>query len=231
MIRSLSVSHLVVAVVALVLGVLVGGVGPRGEARALQQQLVELEGRECARGRGVGAEIAGAFRGRPLVFGEEATAAAEPAPSEPVAVPTRESSAGGAERSQGTSAGGGPDEVEAVMEAMELRRRQAMQALIDHGGLDAAQQELAEGVVDELNSELELLAEEFVTTMEGGVEPDRRESMLFARDAIDVLLDAENGLYDLMDESQREGLGPEITDPFNYIDGGVVSVLRELDRR
>src|SRR5688572_1367528 len=55
--------HLLGAAVALVIGLAVGGLGPRSEARGLREQLAVARDRECE--REVGREIATVFQGRP----------------------------------------------------------------------------------------------------------------------------------------------------------------------
>lgn len=232
--RSASLSHLIVGAGALVVGLVISGATTRGEVRELRAEIEQLERRECRSGPGIGAEIANALRGQPLAFDgapDPRPAAAAPpvvdAPDEPVELPVPVApvveAPGGLPFEPG-------EEMDAIAETMELRRRQAEQALYDHGALDRAQQEAATEVIEGLNAELGALAGDFVEVFQHG-EPGRRESMLFARDALDLLVDAESGLMDLMSDDQLDGLDPSITDPFNYVDSRVLWALSELDRR
>ena len=65
MIRSLTTSHLVLAAVALLAGIVLGGVFPRGETQNLRERIAELEAQDCSpRDNQMGRQIVEAFRNR-----------------------------------------------------------------------------------------------------------------------------------------------------------------------
>jgi hypothetical protein len=224
--------HLVLAAVALVVGLAVGGLGPRSEVRTLRAQVRELKERECGSPSRVGREIASVFQGRP--WEDDLPEAPAPAPA-PVAAPGP-----APEPSGGVQIRVGDDEVvaeddeqleeslEMVREAMDLRRAQARQALVE-AGADEAQLQQIDAAVQDMNADLAALADDFVATIREFGEPDRRETMLFARDTLDVLLEAEDALWNAMSDDQRQAMDDAALDPFSYIDGGVVETFMELD--
>ena len=245
--RSLTPSHLILAAVALLIGLALGGLGPRGESRDLRDRIAELEARECRGSSQMGREIAEAFRGRAWGGGERSELQAGSGNRVPPM--KRQAEATGAEgETQGASGaeleigasgpegdggeGVGEERLQEVMDAMELRRRQSRQALREQAGLTSDQEAEIDGVVDAMNDELGVLAEEFVGLVESsGGEPDRREGMLFARDTLDLLLDSGDAIWNSLDPDQQAGVDPEVLDPLNFVDGRVVHSLSELDRR
>ncbi|MBX2802878.1 MAG: hypothetical protein KTR31_34670 [Myxococcales bacterium] len=235
--RSFTASHLILAAVALVVGLALGGMAPRGESRALRAQVAELQARECSRGPGViGTQVANALRRAPSEApssGDARTKVVMPPPEEPEPEEPAENTDdddfvyfedGNYEEQPDDS------DLNRMIDAMEMRRRQARQALREQADPTEEQEAEIDAIFDDMNSELATLAGDFVQVFQeaGGAEPDRRESMLFARDAIDVLIGTEDALYDVLDPDQAQGMSPEASDPMSYIDGEVVRALREI---
>ncbi|MEQ1500800.1 MAG: hypothetical protein ABMB14_01150 [Myxococcota bacterium] len=224
--------QLVLAAVMVVVGLVIGGIGPRSEVRSLRARLDELEHRPCQ--NTTGRDLAGLFRGRPWDGG----AAPEAAPDEPtdappdapvVVVPTDPDGARPGDAPPGEAAGPSPDELDAIRDAMELRRTQALAALREQAGASDEQMAQVDEVVQGMNDDLRALAEEFVATTREG-EPSRRDLMTFASDTLDVLIGTEDALYGALPEDQREGLTDEALDPTAYVDGSIVDLFAELDR-
>ncbi len=231
--------HLLLAAVALVVGLVVGGLGPRSEARGLREQLEEAQAKECERGGGMGREIAQVFRGRPL---EDNL----PAPGEePVAVDLKGKGVvveGGERRGprfraeaerEGGGEGEGPEPspeeaMKLAREAMELRRTQARAAL-EEAGATEEQLTSIDDAMDRMNDDLAALTETFVATVQEGGEPDRREMMMFAADTLDVLLEGGDALFGSLSDEQRADIDEAALDPFSYIDGAVVDELMKLE--
>ena len=192
-------AHLLLAAVALVVGLVIGGLGPRSEARGLREKLDELSSRECASGNDMGKQIAEVFRGRPL-----ASNLPDVQVDEPTAEPETEPASDEEPRSRRGKRGQGfqididgedgsepqtPEEAVAMArEAMELRRTQARAALAEAGVSDEQLSSIDEAM-DRMNQDLSALTETFVATVQEGGEPDRREMMMFAADTLDVLLE------------------------------------------
>lgn len=234
--------HLLLAAVALVVGLVIGGLGPRSEARGLREKIEELSSRECESGGGMGKEIAEVFRGRPLSTNLPEIEVAEPDPAavpdaaepEPVDRRGKRGKRGPVVQVDGEDVSSEdtrtPEEaVQMAREAMELRRTQARAALAEAGATD---EQLAsiDTAMDRMNQDLAALTETFVATVQAGGEPDRREMMMFAADTLDVLIEGEDALYGVLDEEQRDGIDEAALDPFSYIDGQVVDSLMQLDR-
>lgn len=236
--RSFSASHLVLAAIALFVGVALGGLGQRGDTRALESRIAELEARDCdQRANVVGEQIASALRGGAWQGQPAARPAPAPSPDEDP-VPERSD----APDITGAGSDNGPAEaivigqeeegefdgegLTQVMDAMDLRRTQARQALIEQANPTEGELQAFDTVIDDMNADLALLAEDFVESVDAnGGEPDRRESMLFARETIDLMLDTEDAMFGAVG---ADGVDAEVLDPFMYIDGTVVEALSEL---
>ena len=220
--------HFLLAGFAVVVGLVVGGLGPRSELRDLRERVAEAEAHACD--RPMGTDIARVFRGRPWeppaddTPSDDGVAAAPPVPPEP---------GGHVEITIGDDddQDAPPDEsMDAMRDAMELRRTQAVAALREQASASDAQMASVDAITDEMNRDLHALATEFVQTVtEAGGEPGRHDMMVFAADTLDVLLAAEEQLYGAFDEDQRAAVDDEATDPLSFVDGQILEVLAELD--
>ncbi len=238
--------YIAVAAVAIVVGVLLGGFGPRGEVRDLQQQLRALEEAPCTNqfGRDL-ALLMGQGVGRPgsdpLPFDDEpaggdgerspeAIAAENPAAAE-LAAELDEAEAEAEEEMREALREGLSDEeeLEAFRTALELRRAQARAALREQVDPDDEQWESIDGAVEEMNDTLIGLGEELTEMLASGEEPTRRDAMEFTADALDALLDAEDRMRGALDEDQLAEMDDGALDPFSYIDPELIDVLMELE--
>lgn len=232
--KSFGAVHLLAAVVALVIGLVVGGLGPRGELRRVEKKLAELEERPC-QGR-TGAEIAKIFQGRPWEEGKVKVPEPPPAPA-PVddAEEADEPEDDGGFRIEFNTDGSDsePQDVGEAMklarEALDLRHEQAMAALREDARPTPEQEEQLGRVLDQMNDDLIGLAEELRDQMELG-EPSRRDAMLYAAETLDVFLTAEDDLRGVFDDDQIAALQEESLDPMSYVDPGLIDVLESLNR-
>ncbi|MEQ1567901.1 MAG: hypothetical protein ABMA64_19840 [Myxococcota bacterium] len=214
--------HLVAVVAALVLGLVIGGFGPRREVRQLRRdvQVAERGGR-----RDVGKQLFGE------VLQPRVTAADPPNQDEPTELPP--DAADGPEpapRSDRRSTrGSGPDpqSLEQMKQALDLRQAQARAALLEQAEPTDEQLAQIDSIFADMNHELHGLAEELVAI---GT-PERREMMVFGADALDVLIDAEESLRGVLEPDQLAELADEALDPTAYVDGTVVDVMAQLDGR
>jgi hypothetical protein len=218
--------QLVLIGIAIVVGLVLGGLGPRSEVRALREEIA-TRGDEACDDRRVGREIASVFQGRPWEPSEQTERpVTAPAPAPAVEAP----SDGVVEIQIENDDGPDPESIGAMRDAMELRRTQAEAALREQAGATDAQMRTVESIADGMNEELHTLASEFVETVQAsGGEPTRHELMVFAADTLDVLLAAEEQMYSAFDAEQRAAVDEEATDPLSFVDGRVVEVLAELD--
>jgi hypothetical protein len=224
---------LLAAAVALVVGLVLGGLGPRTELRELREQVAELE-RHPVR-RDVGRQI----------FGEVFAPRASPAAGDGAAPPEPEDVADRGEPASDPEPGepergfrvevdrpGGQvpaEQVDQMKDALDMRRAQAVAALREQAGASDEQMAEVDEIVAAMNADLEVLAEEFVATVSEG-EPSRRDMMSFAADTLDVLIDTEDRLGGVLDDEQLEAVSDEALDPTAYVDGAIVDVLSRLDR-
>jgi hypothetical protein len=223
--------QLVLIGIAMAVGLVLGGLGPRSEVRALRQEIAEQGDEACD--RQVGREIASVFQGRPW----EPPSGADPsvtAPAPEAPEPERTSGVQITVNDQpvedGEEAEPDPETLDAMRDAMELRRTQAEAALREQAGATDAQMQTVDQIADVMNDDLRSLASEFVETVKTtGGEPTRHELMVFAAETLDVLLAAEEQMYDAFDAEQRASVDEEATDPLSFVDGRVVEILAELD--
>jgi hypothetical protein len=226
----------VMAVGALLVGLVVGGLGPRAQVRALEKQLAEAE--ECPTST-MGTELANVFRGRPWDGDRPPPAPApvpDPVPEAPEPEPEEE---GGFQITFGDDGGEDPEsmtkedidqQLVLAREAMELRYAQAREALIQDA--DPTEEQLAaiDDAMAMMNDDLAALATELTAVINNGEEPTRRETMEFAADTLDVLLGAEDSLTAALSEDQVAELQPESLDPMSYVDPAIVDILGQLNR-
>ena len=238
--RGSAVRAMVAGAVGLVVGLALGGLSPRAELRALQDQVSALEEqKDCEGGRGIGREIASAFRGRPIeaALEEDEVAAIDRArEQEEVDEPEEEDDDGvnfeftiGEDGEEPT-----PENMEEGLQmakdAMAMRQAQAEAALQDQIEPTEEQWEVIDGAIDQMNDDLKALADGFVGTIQDGQEPSRREAMIFAADTLDVLLSADDTIYGSLTDDQRANVDEEAIDPMSHIDPELLDVFMELER-
>jgi hypothetical protein len=227
-----AVQTMLVGAVLLVVGLVVGGLGPRQEARQLRKAL-EAAPEACTDDGNLARGIASVFSGRPL--GGQLPQPGSPAADAPAATEDLSTAEGapGEVVSEGDEPEArapdiDPDEaVRIATQAMAMRRAQARAALEEAG---ATEEQLAkvDAAVTAMNTELLSIAEEFVTGMEDGAEPDRHDMMVFASETLEVLLTADETLSGTFDPEVRAALDEAALDPFSYIDGPLVEQLVRL---
>jgi len=243
--------EILVAAVALLLGLVLGGIGPRSQIKVFEDKL-DVRVREAQNCQsGVGRDLA-AFMGSG-VGGSAAPAATESPPGPAVAgaaadevrpapqaeaeaetdradglvVETAPSGDEGSEDEQGEE--GREEKIAAARTALELRRTQARAALLEHTDADDEQLQTFDSAVESMNSVLLGMSDELSEMLEAGTEPGRRDAMEFAADALDTLLAAEDAMRGSFDEDQLDGLPDSAVDPFSYVDPDIVDVLAQLE--
>lgn len=223
--------QILAAAIALVIGLVLGGLGPRAQVRVLEDRVEHLEARDCSRGGGLGGGLATMLGERALNMPE----APPPSPSEPPPEPARAEEAGAVPEPavelgvELDDTGEGAPDLGAVADMMEVRRAQAHQAMLEQVNPDEAQLEDFDRAMDEMNTSLATLAEELVHRVSTGEALDRRDSMVLAADALDVMIRAEDAISQTFSEEQREGTDPSALDPFSYVDASVVDRFASLD--
>lgn len=230
----------VIAAFAFVVGMVLGGVKPRAEVAELREKIEDLEDNDC--GPGLRSELAqllaaGAGRRAPptpedpaLKYGDpEEIAAENPEVAEALAEEQAAREQATAEMSAAAKQVASDAEgLQAARTALELRRAQARQALVEGADPSDAQLESIDAAVETMNASLSVLADELVATLESGEEPSRRDAMAFAADALDTLINAEDQIYDALSPEQREAVDEGAIDPFSYVDPALIDKLGAL---
>lgn len=227
----------VVAALSLLLGIVIGGIGPRSELRELRQEMSELEGKACAQdsiGKDLAALLsAGAGARDASRAREEADRIAEENPEVAEQLDQMDANreqARGEVTEQLQSAAANDEELRAARTALELRRAQARAALLEDADPSPEQLDEIDSAVAEMNQGLNQLASELVNMMAKGEEPTRRDAMAFAADALDTMIIAEDRINAALDEDQLAGVDEQALDPFSYVDPALVDVLARLGR-
>ena len=220
--------------VALLVGVVIGRLQPAQELAAAQAALADAQGAaDCGAGT-LGRDLAALMGGGLMPSGPRHT---PPPPSQDdvaaleqeLAETEAEAEILREEATQDLRQGlGNEAELSAARSALALRAAQARAALIEDADPSDAQLEAIDAAVADMNSSLEVLAQDLVQMFEGGGEPGRRDAMVFAAEALDTMIVAEDQIWDALDADQRDGVDDGSIDPFSYVDPGLVDVLAEL---
>ncbi|MFT4624672.1 MAG: hypothetical protein ACI8PZ_003331 [Myxococcota bacterium] len=238
--RGVGVRELLIAAGALVLGLMLGGLGPRAEVRSLQVTLDACEQRPCSP-EDLGQDLARMFAGRPFAGDDSRPSAPRPVPRPELEAEAPDDDGPPPMKAprddedppqeigfdEAGLADGGTD---AMREVMELRRRQVRAALLEDAAPDDVQLAEIDAAVGDMNDELYAIAEDLAAQVRQGVRPSRRETMEFAADTLDVLLTAEDRMLNSLDDDQLDALDEGAHDPLAWVDPGLVDVFLELDR-
>ena len=81
-----------------------------------------------------------------------------------------------------------------------------------------------------MNDSLLTLSGELTDMMENGEEPERRQAMSFAAEALDTMLTAEDRFRDALSQDQIDALDDQALDPFSYISPDIIDTLQSLDQ-
>ena len=122
------------------------------------------------------------------------------------------------------------EELEAARTALELRRSQARAALIEGAEPDDEQLADIDQAVQDMNDSLLALSGELTDMLENGEEPERRQAMSFAAEALDTMLTAEDRFRDALSQEQIDSLDDQALDPFSYISPDIIDTLQSLDQ-
>ncbi|MCB9766434.1 MAG: hypothetical protein H6741_00355 [Alphaproteobacteria bacterium] len=231
--------YVIIAAIALVIGLVVGSAGPRAELRALEDRLAEAEAQECK--PAVGSELAALLtagarggRGAPRPPDDPRAEADRLARENPEIardledIDARRDEARSQMREDLQDAAQDDEGLTAARTVLELRRAQARAALVERANPDGAQLDEIDAAVADMNDALYALADDIVVMLNEGQEPTRRDAMVFAADALDTMIVAEDRITGALDADQLEALEDGSVDPFSYVDPGLVDVLSGL---
>jgi len=237
------VRALLLGAVGLVVGLVLGGVGPRAEVRRLQDRVFELE-REAARSgpglsreianiltnpRGMGAEPLRAEGGRePDPFtedggGEGGTPDVRMGPDKRDDEPLEDGVPGGEPPMTFT------EELDHARELLTVRSAQAKAALYEDIRPSGEQEARIDAVLADMNDQLFDVTRDFLDRTRGGEVAPRRDMMALGADVLDILTTAESSVLDQMTPSQRAAVREEATDPTSFVDPGLLDLVAEYD--
>lgn len=221
--------------VALLAGVVIGGVGPRAALREARAELARVDPKRCERAA-VGREVARAIATG--IAKNDAARATRPRPAPPPVEPEAPVASTAPPESPATAITGSielpaPDPAEAeearlAADTLDLRQRQAFAAFVEQARPSAAQLAAIEDVVDAMNAELAVVAEDLFALVASGEEPTRLDWMVFASDFLDVFIEAEMSLSESLTDEQLASVDPAVLDPFSFIDGRVAESLERF---
>lgn len=238
--------YIAVAALALVLGIVVGGLGPRADLRKLEQKYASMDEGPCKStfGKDLAALMGGGVgpddpaprprRNEPATPATNALGDRDPdviAAENPEAAELVEEMNSGDESAEELAEeieGIDEEQLELARTALELRRAQARAALVEAAEPDEVQLETIDNAVMDMNESLNGLADELTAMFQEGEVPTRRDAMEFAADALDTMLVAEDAMRAALDSDQLEGLEDGALDPFSYVDPGLIDVLESL---
>lgn len=220
------------AVVALVLGIVLGAWQPRGELLALRAEADALRAEAKKPCRGAAADrIRTILRAEaPVADVQEEEPPAPDAP-EPEAPDVPDAPADGVDvRAEGGGPGQTPEDMQKSMHAaLDARRAQALAALREQGGLDDAQVAEVDRITADMNAELEAEVERFVAEAVQAGEVDRRDLMDFAAESLDVVIAADDAMRGALPEDVYARVDDSALDPLSYLSGETLDSLARLE--
>lgn len=207
---------------ALVVGVLIGASQPRGELLRLRGELSDLR-KETAKCRRAGA-AAGI---RQILNAEAPRADAAPAPGPTPAQGVHIEL--GEDPAPAEGAAEGEESLDAALAALDARRAQARAALAEAADLDEAQLGTVDAAVDKMNGRIAAEVERFVAQTLADGELDRRETMDFAAEALDIVIEADDGIRAAIPAEVYATLEDSAVDPFSYLSAEALTALMKLE--
>ncbi|MFN7144988.1 MAG: hypothetical protein ACK4YP_14520 [Myxococcota bacterium] len=218
------------AVVALVVGIVLGAWQPRGELLAMRAELDDLraEGRKPCR-TDPAASIRSLLQVDPEDFRRArddaradvpegaAEAEAPDAPSEPPTDDEALPAEGDPPRT--------PEEARAAAAAtLDARRAQARAALIEQGDLGDDEVAAVDAAMDQMNRELKAEVDAFVEDAVATGEIDRRAMMELAAGTLDVFIAADDRMRQALPQAYGE-VDDSAVDPLSYVSFDTLSSL------
>ena len=215
----------IAAVLALLVGVVVGGYQARSE---LADVTAELEQQDCDESPVPAALVAGMLGARAArnQSNEQPLASRSPDEMDRTDTPKDDPSFEGASSPSvafDISAEDGAD-LDALGDIMALRSEQARDVLIEKTDPTQAQLEELDVVIGDMNDALVQLATDISAQAQSG-SATRSSALVLTADALNVIIDADNQIYGIFDADQLAGLDDEALDPFSYVDASVLDAF------
>lgn len=218
-------------------GLVVGGLGPRAEVRSLEKQLFEIKRTGSRADRSneftrmftdrLGIDEADTRRpsdGAEPKTPEGATSTADGDPPPSMKTEVEDDDPGEATPPAKLSEA----DLRAAKEAMAIRAAAARAALMED--VEPTEEQLAsiDDVLAEMNDRLVDVVERASLAMRDGEEPERLEMFRLAADGLEAFAAAEEGILSQLTPEQRAAVREEATDPTSFIDARVVDMLEGM---
>lgn len=218
------------AVIALVVGIVLGAFQPRGELLALRGELDALRakgGKPCA--GDAAADIRSILRAAPQEMGRRSNTDEDATePTEGAEVPA--DGAPDVAPAAGDAPAESPAQVqEALVAAMDARRAQALQALTEQGDLSDDEVDSVNAAMDQMNREIKAEVDTFVEEALKNGEIDRRDILDFGAEALDIVIAADDRMRAALPEDVYVGVDDAAVDPFSYVSGDALTSLTRLE--
>ena len=209
-------------VVGVVLGFLLGGIGPRMELADMRDALAE------ATQRADDADRSAMRRSAPSLFlpgVSQSYSAPEPESSEEPEDKVFETEDGNAsltiQGAGGEGAEAGPEDpverFDLAADAQRIRARQSREALRQQGDLSDEQMARVDGIVASMNDELAMLGDDVVDLMLSDQDPSAQDMLGVSHDVTGVLYEAQVAMDDLVSESGNP-VEREASEVWNHVD-------------
>lgn len=204
----------------LVLGFLLGRIGPSMENQSLEEQLEQAEERAEKAER----------KQRPRNLILPGMGEVLPGPGTQEQAPRSDArpegdAEGQAELTQDTGGGAfeGPppdmtEQFELAVEAQALRTAQSRAALIEQADLDEGQVAEIDQAMQRMNEELALLGEDLMAVAMSGEEPDPTEMLGLSHDVTGILYEAQLSMEDAVGLDTLQEVDPQASQVWNYIE-------------
>jgi hypothetical protein len=229
------VQTFVVGAGALVLGLVLGGLGPRAELRDAKQDLFDAQ-KKCASSGSAqaGAELARMLtegmerrRGEQAAAGGSAGAAPDGGPDGARSVVIGDEPGGDLVRPGEGGPREGDDQVALTSEMLALRSQQARAALVEDADPSPEQLKEIDAAVADMNDQLLQTVQEFADRASQGP-VSRRDMMTFGAETLDLFVSAEDRMLNSLSLEQRAAVRDEATDPTSFVDPQIVAVVKSL---
>jgi len=222
------------AVVAMVVGIVLGAWQPRGEMLALRAEVDALKLAGAAPCRNSAARsIRSILRSDAPDLGMDENGRRTASAQDPTPAPDADGPApleGGPEAPEGPDSPRSTEEMREVMQAgLDARRAQALAALVEQGDLGDDDVEAVNAAMDDMNRALKAEVDAFAEAALADGEVDRRDLMDFAAESLDIVIAADEQLRRALPEDVYGAVDDSAVDPFSYVSGDTLDALTRLE--
>lgn len=208
--------HAAWIIAGLVIGFLLGGIGPRRELAATRSKVAALQDdlKKAQKGSG-----SGGGRGRFLPFpGFDDVPTGTVARTMPAKTPRAPGDASPEASPEPSGAPFKADEAfQLAVDAQRLRAKQSRAALLEKARLDQAEAERLDAVIAKMNDQLAKHADELLAIVASEKDPEAIDLLSLSHDVTGILLDSQTQLQQILGEDYP-AVDPTSREVWNYLD-------------